>query len=325
MWLFDMTYILALVGVTMLLVGGESLIRGAVGISMRHNISVLFVGIVIVGFGTSMPELSVSLDAAFNEKPDIALGNVVGSNIANILLILGVSALICPISFTPARHGRDTMAMIGASLVFFILAQQGVLPGWVGAMFLAALVGYIIFSYMVERSASASSPGRLLHEREARQFEGTKHGMILDIALTLGGMAGVVLGAQLFVDSAVKIATIFGVSDAAIGLTLVALGTSLPELVTALIAAYRKETDVIIGNVIGSNMFNILGILGATLLVTDITLPSDFFDDMRVFLFVTLAVAPFLLFFGRIRFLVGVVFLTSYVAYVGWIYQGGSL
>ncbi|MBL6934822.1 MAG: calcium/sodium antiporter [Alphaproteobacteria bacterium] len=323
--MFDTTYVLALVGVGLLLVGGESLVRGAVGIAMRHNISVLFVGLVIVGFGTSVPELAVSLDAAFTGKPDIALGNVVGSNIANILLILGVSALIRPLSFAPAAIGRDTMIMIGASLAFFILAQQGILPGWIGAMFLATLAGFIIYSYMAERSASTSSPERLLHEREARQFEDTKHGMKFAIALTLGGMVGVVWGARIFVDSAVKIAHDFGVSEAAIGLTMVALGTSLPELVTALIAAYRKETDVIVGNVIGSNIFNILGILGATLLVTDIVLPHGFFDDMNVFLLVTLAVAPFLLCFGRIRLLTGLAFLASYVAYVIWVYQGNPL
>ncbi len=323
--MFDSTYVLALVGVALLLAGGESLVRGAVGIAMRHNISVLFVGLVIVGFGTSVPELAVSLDAALTGKPDIALGNVVGSNIANILLILGVSALIRPLASAPAAIGRDTMIMIGASLAFFILAQQGILPGWVGAMFLVALAGFIIFSYMAERSASASSPERLLHEREARQFEDTRHGMKFAIVLTLGGMVGVVWGARIFVDSAVKIAHDFGISEAAIGLTMVALGTSLPELVTALIAAYRKETDVIVGNVIGSNIFNILGILGATLLVTDIALPHDFFDDMNIFLLVTLAVAPFLLCFGRIRFLTGAAFLLSYLAYVNWVYQGGTL
>lgn len=323
--MFDSTYVLALVGVALLLVGGESLVRGAVGIAMRHNISILFVGLVIVGFGTSVPELAVSLDAALTGRPDIALGNVVGSNIANILLILGVSALIRPLSFEPTAIGRDTMIMIGASLAFFILAQQGILPGWVGAMFLVTLAGFIIFSYTAERSASASSPERLLHEREARQFEDTKHGMKFAIVLTLGGMVGVVWGARIFVDSAVKIAHDFGISEAAIGLTMVALGTSLPELVTALIAAYRKETDVIVGNVIGSNIFNILGILGATLLVTDIALPHGFFDDMNVFLLVTLGVAPFLLCFGRIRLLTGLAFLVSYVVYVNWVYQGGTL
>lgn len=322
MWLFDTTYVLALVGVVLLLAGGESLVRGAVGIARGYNISVLFVGLVIVGFGTSVPELSVSLDAALKGKPVIALGNVVGSNIANILLILGVSALIRPLSFTPAAIGRDTMVMIGASMVFFILAQQGFLPGWVGGVFLAALAAYIIYSYMAERAA-ATSPERLLHEREAIQFDDTRHGMAFYIILTLGGIVGVVWGARIFVDSAVQIATAFGISEAAIGLTLVALGTSLPELVTALVAAYRKETDIIVGNVIGSNIFNILGILGATLLVTGIALPDDFFDDMNVFLLVTLAVAPFLLFFGRIRFPVGVAFLMSYVIYVTWIYQRG--
>ncbi len=324
MWLFDTTYVLALVGIGLLLAGGGSLVRGTVGIARHFNISLLFVSLVIVGFGTSVPELSVSLNAAFKGNEHLALGNVVGSNIANILLILGISALIRPISFPPSAICRDTVVMIVASLVFFILAQQGLLPGWVGAVFIAALAGFIIYSYMTERSTPTTSPERLLHEREARQFEeDAKHGMLFYTALTLGGMVGVVFGARIFVDSAVKIAHTFGVSEAAIGLTMVALGTSLPELVTALIAAYRKETDIIVGNVIGSNIFNILGILGATLLVTDITLPHDFFDDMNVFLLVTLAVTPFLLFFGRIRFLAGLAFLISYVTYVDWIYRAG--
>ena len=325
-----MTYVFTLVGIGLLLAGGGSLVRGTVGIARHYNISLLFVSLVIIGFGTSVPELSVSLNAAFKGNEHLALGNVVGSNIANILLILGISALIRPISFLspdnkiPRIIFRDTVVMIAVSLVFFILAQQGLLPGLVGAVFIAALAGFIIYSYMTERSTPTTSPERLLHEREARQFEeDAKHGMLFYTALTLGGMVGVVFGARIFVDSAVKIAHAFGVSEAAIGLTLVALGTSLPELVTALCAAYQKQTDVIVGNVIGSNIFNILGILGATLLVTDITLPHDFFDDMNVFLLVTLAVTPFLLFFGRIRFLAGLAFLISYVTYVDWIYRAG--
>ena len=322
-----MTYVFTLVGIGLLLAGGGSLVRGTVGIARHYNISLLFVSLVIVGFGTSVPELSVSLNAAFKGNEHLALGNVVGSNIANILLILGISALIRPISFPPSAICRDTVVMIVASLVFFILAQQGLLPGLVGAVFIAALAGFIIYSYTAEQPASAEklivAPAKLFPADGGREEEDTKHGMLFYTALTLGGTAGVVFGAQIFVDSAVKIAHAFGVSEAAIGLTLVALGTSLPELVTALIAAYRKETDIIVGNVIGSNIFNILGILGATLLVTDITLPHDFFDDMNVFLLVTLAVTPFLLFFGRIRFLAGLAFLISYVTYVDWIYRAG--
>ena len=324
-----MTYVFTLVGIGLLLAGGGCLVRGTVGIARHYNISLLFVSLVIVGFGTSVPELSVSLNAAFKGNEHLALGNVVGSNIANILLILGISALIRPISFKCGAVRRDTVVMIAVSLVFFILAQQGLLLGWVGAVFIAALAGFIIYSYTAEQPASAEklivAPAKLFPADGGREEEDTKHGMLFYTALTLGGMAGVVFGAQIFVDSAVKIAHAFGVSEAAIGLTLVALGTSLPELVTALCAAYQKQTDVIVGNVIGSNIFNILGILGATLLVTDIALPDNFSDNMNVFLLVTLAVTPFLLFFGHIRSLVGLAFLISYVAYVDWIYRGGWL
>ena len=330
-----MTYVFTLVGIGLLLAGGGSLVRGTVGIARHYNISLLFVSLVIIGFGTSVPELSVSLNAAFKGNEHLALGNVVGSNIANILLILGISALIRPISFLspdnkiPMIIVRDTVVMIAVSLVFFILAQQGLLPGLVGAVFIAALAGFIIYSYTAERSASAErfmeAPAKTWPASVGGEEEDTEHGMLFYTALTLGGMAGVVFGAQIFVDSAVKIAHAFGVSEAAIGLTLVALGTSLPELVTALCAAYQKQTDVIVGNVIGSNIFNILGILGATLLVTDIALPDNFSDNMNVFLLVTLAVTPFLLFFGHIRSLVGLAFLISYVAYVDWIYRGGWL
>ncbi len=324
-----MTYVFTLVGIGLLLAGGGSLVRGTVGIARHYNISLLFVSLVIIGFGTSVPELSVSLNAAFKGNEHLALGNVVGSNIANILLILGVSALRRPISFKRDAVRRDTVVMIAVSLVFFILAQQGLLLGWVGAVFIAALAGFIIYSYTAEQPASAEklivAPAKLFPADGGREEEDTKHGMLFYTALTLGGMAGVVFGAQIFVDSAVKIAHAFGVSEAAIGLTLVALGTSLPELVTALCAAYQKQTDVIVGNVIGSNIFNILGILGATLLVTDIALPDNFSDNMNVFLLVTLAVTPFLLFFGHIRSLVGLAFLISYVAYVDWIYRGGWL
>jgi cation:H+ antiporter len=325
MWLFDTTYVLALVGVILLLAGGESLVRGTVGISRRLNISLLFVSLVTISIGTSVPELAVSLDAALMKKPDIALGNVVGSNIANILLVLGGSALIRPLVFNRKAIKFDSVVMITVSLVFFTLAWLGSLPSWIGGVFVATLATFIIISFRVKKVAPASSPERLYHEREASKCDDTS-GMSHFITLTLVGIVGVVLGAWIFVDSAVIIARDLGVSEAAIGLTMVAVGTSLPELVTALIAAYRKETDIIIGNVIGSNIFNVLGVLGATLLVTEKEISSDnFSDDMIIFLLVTLAVAPFLLFFGRIRFLVGVAFLTSYVAYVGWIYQGGSL
>jgi cation:H+ antiporter len=322
MWLFDTTYVLALVGIGLLLAGGESLVRGTVGISRRLNISLLFVSIVTISVGTSVPELAVSLDAALMKKPDIALGNVVGSNIANILLILGVSALIRPLVFSRKAVKFDSVVMIAVSLVFFTLAWLDFLHSWIGGVFIATLATFIIISYRVKKVAPATSPERLYNEWKARKYGDTR-GMSHFITLTLAGIVGVVLGAWIFVDSAVIIARDLGVSEAAIGLTMVAVGTSLPELVTALIAAYRKETDIIIGNVIGSNIFNVLGVLGATLLVTDITLPHYFFDDMNVFLLVTLAVTPFLLFFGRIRFLVGLAFLISYVTYVDWIYRAG--
>ncbi len=314
--------IFALVGLGFLLGGGYSLVSGTVSIARRLNISLLFMSLVTISIGTSLPELAVSLDAALIKKPDIALGNVVGSNIANILLVLGVSALIRPLVFSRKVIKFDSMVMVAASLVFFIftLAWLDSLPNWIGGVFIATLATFIIISYRVKEVAPATSPERLYHEQEARKFDDTS-GMSHFITLTLLGIVGVVLGAWFFVDSAATIARDLGVSEAAIGLTMVAVGTSLPELVTALIATYRKETQVILGNVIGSNIFNVLGVLGATLLVAGKEIsPNNFFGDMIIFLLVTLAVTPFLFRFGRIGKLAGGVFLLGYVAYVDWVY-----
>ena len=317
--------IFALVGLGFLLGGGYSLVSGTVSIARRLNISLLFVSLVTISIGTSLPELAVSLDAALIKKPDIALGNVVGSNIANILLVLGVSALIRPLVFGRKAIKFDSIVMIAASLVFFTLAWLDSLPSWIGGVFIATLATFIIISYRVKEVAPATSPERLYHEQEARKFDDTS-GMSHFITLTLLGIVGVVLGAWFFVDSAATIARDLGVSEAAIGLTMVAVGTSLPELVTALIATYRKETQVILGNVIGSNIFNVLGVLGTTLLVAGKEIsPNHFFGDMIVFLLVTLAVTPFLFRFGRIGKLAGGVFLLGYVAYVDWIYQRGVM
>jgi len=263
-------------GLTLLLLGGEALVKGSVAVAQRLGVSPMLIGLTLVGFGTSTPELVTSVQAALAGAPGIAVGNVVGSNIANILLILGLAALIQPMATTKEAFRRDGSVLIAASLLLLAVVLGGAIPRWAGAVFLALLLGYTLFAYFAERSGT--DPAAAVHAAEASEVAAMPPralGPWLAALLAAGGIAAVVVGADLLVDSALEIARAAGLSEAVIGLTLVAVGTSLPELVTSVMAAIRRHADIAFGNIVGSNIFNILGVAGMAAVASPIAVPSQ--------------------------------------------------
>jgi len=314
-----MMYLSALGGFALLFAGGEWLVRGAVSISRRFGVSPLLIGMTIVAFCTSAPELLVSLEAALRDQVDIAVGNVVGSNIANVLLILGVSALISPIIVKAAELRRDTLVMLAAAVVLTGLASTGVVERWQGALMVGALIGYVWYSYYTE--IYRESPSAELHAHEAEEFSGVTRKLWLGLVELGVGLAALVFGSRLLVTGASEIARTFGVPEAVIGLSLVAIGTSLPELATSIMAAARGHSDVAVGNVVGSNIANVLAIVAITSLVTPLPISEAIATfDVWVMLASSLLLVPLLLWRGRIGRLAGGLLLGSYVAYIGVLY-----
>ncbi|OYX44433.1 MAG: sodium:calcium antiporter [Rhodobacterales bacterium 32-67-9] len=301
-----MTYVLFLAGLVGLFFGGEFLIRGAVGIARRLHVPPLVIGLTIVGFGTSTPELLVSLQAAMAGAPSLAIGNVIGSNIANILLILGLSSLIAVVPLRFADMRRDFAVMIGATLLLWLMFAGGVVSRVEGTVLTAGLFLYLWIS--LKGTAGSAPP----------QDEVETIPLWQSIAFAVAGLIVLMVGARLLVDSATEIARTFGVSEAVIGLTIVAVGTSLPELATSIIAAMRRHPELAVGNILGSNVFNILGILGITALVTPIPVEARFAGlDMALALASALTMVGFAMFGGRIGRFGGGALLIGYVGYIG--------
>jgi cation:H+ antiporter len=308
-------YLSALIGFLLLFGGGELLVRGAVTVSRRFGLSPLLIGMTVVAGATSAPELVVSVGAALRGSSDIALGNVVGSNIMNILGVLGISALISPIIVKPEVVRRDTRFMAASVVALALVAMLGQIGPAIGLVLFAALVGYIVYSYRVEARGD-DDPSAELHTHEAEEFAGPQ-AVWIAVAYLLAGLGALVIGSQLLVDGATGIARTFGMSEAVIGLTLVAVGTSLPELATSIMAAMRGHSDVAVGNVLGSNLFNALGIIGATAMVRTIGVaPQIAHLDVWVMVAASLAVVPLLLRRGRIGRVAGGLFVAAYAAYV---------
>jgi cation:H+ antiporter len=257
--------VLLIVGVILLSVGGEVLIRGSLSAAKRSGVSPLLCGLVIIGFGTSAPELVVSIEAAVNNQPDIAVGNVVGSNIGNILLILGICALITPLTVRPLLLRRDALTVVMASLLFIVLVSGGTLGLQAAVILLLAFVLYLGWSYVSERFYAA--PSAVLHEAEFEEILVTPKSWLWIALAIVAGLSLLIGGSKILLVGAVGLAQGLGVSEAAIGLTLVAVGTSLPELSISVLAALRRNADVAVGNVLGSNIFNLLGILGVSSLL----------------------------------------------------------
>ncbi|MBL4915824.1 calcium/sodium antiporter [Szabonella alba] len=303
-------------GLVLLVLAGDALVRGAVNLALRLGIPALVVGLTVVAFGTSAPELLVSVQAVLKDQADIALGNVVGSNIANVLLVLGVPALIATIHSADLGLGRSYVTMLAATALFIAVSLFGPITVWHGLILLAGLALMLLDNYrssMAHRAALAGNPGA-----EAEEVEGadpTMPGWKIAVFL-VAGLIGLPLGADLLVDGASNIARSMGISEVVIGLTLVAVGTSLPELATSVIAAFKRQAEVAMGNVIGSNVFNLLGIIGVTSLVGPLPVPEVMLNrDLWVMALAALVLLPFI--FGRFSLTrgVGVAFLLAYAGY----------
>jgi len=298
-------------GISLLFIGAEGLIRGSSNLAIKIGITPLVVGLTVVAFGTSAPELVVSLKAALMGNSSISLGNVVGSNIANIALILGVAALIKPLDVHADVIRREIPIMIGITVLLLLLLIDGELGFVDGVILITGLIIYLTFSVILARKEKTP-------EVEAEFKEGLKSNLSISISsiLVIVGFGLLILGANLFVQSAVAIAKRFDVSDAIIGLTIVAIGTSLPELITSIVASYKKEADIAIGNVVGSNIFNILGILGITALIIPISSAGISYVDLGVMLIAAIILLPLSRTGFSITRIEGAVLLAGYIGYV---------
>jgi cation:H+ antiporter len=313
--------LLVAAGLILLFVGGEGLVRGSVTLAERLGISKLLIGLVIVGFGTSTPELLVSVKAALGGAPEIALGNAVGSNIANVLLIVGLASVITPILGWERTAVREALVAALVSLAALVLVQGEVITKLEGIAMLVALAGYLFASYWLEKK----DPKAKTFQHATEEFEDIPlPRRWLAPVLALGGIVALVFGADLLVEGGVNIARVFGVPDAVIGLSLVAIGTSLPELATAVVAAIRRHPDVVLGNVIGSNIFNILAILGLTAVIQPIAVSSRFREiDTPVMLGVALLLLTLLVVSKSIGRLWGFLMIALYAAYMTMLFSNG--
>ena len=307
-------------GLALLLASGEALVRGAVACAGRLGVSPLVVGLTIVGFGTSVPELAVGVEAALAGAPGIALGTIVGSNIANLLLILGGSAALAPMIVRPDAIRRDGLATLAATGAFVALAYGGTLGTARGAAMLLLLAIYVAWSLWSDRHGGDAAA--TLHREEAeagRAIFGAPRAVWGIAASILGGIAGLAIGARFVVDGAGGIARAAGVPDEIVGLTLVAVGTSLPELITSLAAARRGAADVAIGNILGSNIFNLLGIGGAAALAAPLAVPPAMLRaDLWMLAGVSAVVIGVMLICRRIVPAAGWALLAAYAGYVAW-------
>lgn len=309
-----MDWAFVIVGLTLLLLAGDSLVKGAVNMALRLGVPALIVSLTIVAFGTSAPELFISVQAIWDGAPDLALGNVVGSNTANVLFVLGVPALLAVMHTSECDTRHSFLQMIGATILFIALAYRGVFDWIAGLVLLAALAAMLVHA---ARAARAHRKGDA--EDEIEDLEGADPDLpwAKIVLFLLLGLIGLPLGASLLVDGASNIARSLNISEAVIGLTLVAIGTSLPELATTVMAALRRQADVALGNVIGSNMFNLLGIIGVASLVGPIPVAPQFFAfDFWVMLAASLALIPFVFLKQDLTRVWGVVLSGLYIAYL---------
>ena len=309
-----MNFLLLLLGVALLASGGEALIRGSLAAASRLGVSPLLAGLMIVGFGTSAPEFVVSVDAAIRERPDIAIGNVVGSNIGNVLLILGVCALIRPLSVKPAALRRDAVSGLAATVLFLVLASRGALDGIASATFLTAFAAYLGWAYWSERYHAA--PSAEIHEAEAREISAVPRSLLWTAAAVVGGLLLLIVGSRVLLAGAVGISEYLGLSEAVVGLILVAVGTSLPEFSISVIATLRRHADVAVGNVLGSNIFNLLAILGVSGILQPLPVHARILQfDQWVMLGTSVLISAFLLTGKRLSRVEGGLLVAGYAAY----------
>lgn len=311
-----MEYVLLIGGLVVLIIAGELLVRGAVGVASRFKISPLVIGMTIVSFGTSAPELLVSLKAAISGHPELAIGNVLGSNIANIALVLGLTTIILPISVKRATIALDWPIMMGATILFYLFALNRNFDWWEGLVYVLGLIVFNIYlfwkSMRDNKLAIRDEPELVEHPQTKELYKSTLYIFI--------GALGLAFGAKWLLNGAVVIAANFGVTEHIIGVTILAFGTSVPELITSMMAAFKKETDISVGNLIGSNIFNLMAVLGITSLVKEISISeqavkSDIFWVLGISLLVFLLMVRK----SRINRMSGGVLFLSYFLYIYYV------
>jgi cation:H+ antiporter len=306
---------LLVLGLILLLVGAEWLVRGASVIGLKMGLTPLLVGLVIVAFGTSVPELLVALKAGFAGKGDIAIGNVVGSNIANIALILGVAALIRPLEVQAQVVRREVPLVVIGSILLAVLLMNDVLGRFEGLVLFFALIVYLVVS--VHDARAEANPA--VEAEYAEAIAPAKRPTWQYWVLTVIGLAVLAGGAWILVDACVDLARLAGVSEALIALTIIAIGTSLPELATSAVASWKDEGDIAVGNVLGSNLFNILAILGISALIIPLHMGGVTWIDIGVMVAIALLAWPLLRMGLRVTRIDGAILLGSYVAYMTWL------
>lgn len=314
--------VLFILGLTALYFGASWLVSGASGIASRYGIPHLVIGLTIVAFGTSFPELLVSITAAIKGMSDIAIGNVIGSNILNIALILGLSAIITPLRIQLRSTIAESPIMIGSAVLLLVLSLDNVINRIDGAVLFSGMIAFTVFSYWFEKMESARISRT--NEEQFKKYSRTKKANIILVSLMLAGLVGLAIGAQLLVGASVAIARDLGLSEKFIALSIVALGTSLPELGTSLIAAIRREIEISVGNIIGSNIFNILGILGLSSMINPIPIANGLIDSGFIWDYgLMIALSIFLWFCMKTGMKVtraeGILFLFIFTAYIGWL------
>ena len=305
-------YDLIIIPISLLLLylGGEGALKGVLVIARKFKLSNILVSAVIIGFGTSLAELTVSIEAVLIGSPDIALGNIIGSNIANILLVTAIAALITPIMLKNLKINRDIFVMIVASLLLLFFKFIDWLNFYSGVIFLLILFSYISYSYFQDQKGNGEN------EEDLENLS-----LIKAIIYSVIGLATLILGGWLLVNSSIKIAQSYGISEAVIGLTIVAVGTAIPELTTTIIASIKKHNDLVIGNILGSNIFNILGILGVTLLIENIPVTDEMMKKgIWEMIAATLFFIIILRFAKSISKLIASFMLTSYAIYIVYLF-----
>ena len=303
-----------------LIVAAEFVVRGSVALALRLHVPPLLIGLTIVAFGTSAPELLVSAEAALSGMPGLSLGNIIGSNVANVFLVLGVPAIIYPIAANQPTIRRNTSFMLAATVLFIYFCWGGALVFWQGAVMFGLIVVFLFLAGLRVANGHAKDPNlrELVELSEVGNLPDTKVRIAI---LLIVGLIGLPVSSHYLVESASAIANIFGVSNAMIGLSIVALGTSLPELATTVAAALHKQSAMAIGNVIGSNLFNILGVMGVTAMLTDVPVPGDFTNaNFWIMLGASFVLAAFVFTHRSIGRISGVFFLIAYIGFVVWNY-----
>ena len=324
------SFCVILLGLVGLIIGGDLLVRGASKLAAAARISPLVIGITVVSFGTSAPELAVTVQAAIAGSPELAVGNVVGSNIANVLLILGAAALIAPLAVQSRIVKVDLPMIFGAALAFLLMALDGEISWVDGAILFAALLVYLVWSIKqgsgdqeeVQQQFSDAAEQKSKQPKGGKTMRLAKEGLLL-----VGGLVILVIAAQGMVAGSTEIARHFGVSDLVIGLTVVAIGTSLPELVASVVASWRGQGDIAVGNVVGSNLFNILAVLGIGAMVAPdgIPVPRDaLYLDIPIMIAVTFACLPVFFTGCRINRAEGALLLGYFIAYTSYVVMGAT-